>query len=125
MGVKAVPIYEYRCDSCAHELEKIQKMNDDMLVDCPECDEPALKKLISAAAFRLKGSGWYETDFKKDNKRNLAESSSKESNGSATTTDKSSNGVSKKADTSSSQSDVKKSESKPAAKPAANGAKNA
>ena len=79
MGVKAVPIYEYRCDSCAHELEKIQKMNDDMLVDCPECDEPALKKLISAAAFRLKGSGWYETDFKKDNKRNLAESTNKES----------------------------------------------
>jgi putative FmdB family regulatory protein len=125
MGVKAVPIYEYRCDSCAHELEKIQKMNDDMLVDCPECDEPALKKLISAAAFRLKGSGWYETDFKKDNKRNLAESTNKESTSSATANNKSSDSAGKKADTSSSQSDVKKSEPKPAAKSAANGAKNA
>jgi predicted nucleic acid-binding Zn ribbon protein len=100
-------------------------MSDDMLVDCPECDEPALKKLISAAAFRLKGSGWYETDFKKDNKRNLAESSNKESTSSATANNKSSDSAGKKADTSSSQSDVKKSEPKPAAKSAANGAKNA
>ncbi len=69
-----MPIYEYRCTSCAHELEKLQRMSDAKLVDCPACGKPALKRLISAAAFRLKGSGWYETDFKQDNKRNLADS---------------------------------------------------
>jgi len=67
-----MPIYEYRCDACGQELEKLQRMSDEKLVDCPACNEPALKRLVSAAAFRLKGSGWYETDFKKDNKRNLA-----------------------------------------------------
>jgi putative FmdB family regulatory protein len=67
-----MPIYEYRCQSCGHELEKLQKMSDQPLVDCPECGEPALTKLVSAAGFRLKGGGWYETDFKKDNKRNIA-----------------------------------------------------
>lgn len=67
-----MPIYEYRCQSCGHELEKLQKISDQPLVDCPECGKPALTKLISAAGFRLKGGGWYETDFKKDNKRNLA-----------------------------------------------------
>jgi len=69
-----MPIYEYRCESCGEELEKLQRMSDDKLVDCPACGEPALKRLVSAAAFRLKGSGWYETDFKKDNKRNLHDS---------------------------------------------------
>ncbi len=67
-----MPIYEYRCQQCGHELEKLQRMSDAPLVDCPACAKPALKKLISAAAFRLKGSGWYETDFKQDGKRNLA-----------------------------------------------------
>lgn len=67
-----MPIYEYRCQSCGHELEKLQKLSDQPLVDCPECGKPALTKLISAAGFRLKGGGWYETDFKKDNKRNIA-----------------------------------------------------
>jgi len=73
-----VPIYEYQCGACAHHLEKLQKMSADRLVDCPECGQPALKRLVSAAAFRLKGSGWYETDFKQGNKRNLAEDSSKD-----------------------------------------------
>lgn len=67
-----MPIYEYRCQACGHELEKLQKLSDAPLVDCPACGEPALTKLISAAGFRLKGGGWYETDFKKDGKRNLA-----------------------------------------------------
>ena len=67
-----MPIYEYRCQSCGHRLEKLQKISDQPLVDCPECNQPELTKLISAAGFRLKGGGWYETDFKKDNKRNLA-----------------------------------------------------
>ena len=121
-----MPIYEYRCESCAHELEKIQKMSDDMLVDCPQCGQPALKRLISAAAFRLKGSGWYETDFKKDNKRNLAESSGtdtpekttseKDTSDKGASDTKSSGSDSNKADKSSSDSSVKKPDAKPAAK---------
>ncbi len=71
-----MPIYEYRCENCGHELEAMQKMADEPLKDCPECGKPALKKLISAAGFRLKGSGWYETDFKSGKKKNVAESTS-------------------------------------------------
>lgn len=67
-----MPIYAYACKSCEHELDALQKMSDDPLVDCPECGKPALKRLLSAPRFRLKGTGWYETDFKTDNKRNLA-----------------------------------------------------
>lgn len=59
-----MPIYEYACEKCGHELEALQKMSDDPLLKCPSCGEDALQKLISAAGFRLKGSGWYETDFK-------------------------------------------------------------
>lgn len=66
-----MPIYEYRCQKCGNELEALQKISDDPLVDCPECDAPELKKMVSAAAFRLKGGGWYETDFKTGSKKNL------------------------------------------------------
>jgi putative FmdB family regulatory protein len=69
-----MPIYEYECKSCGHELEKLQRMNDPTLTDCPACNEPELKRLVSAAGFRLKGAGWYETDFKKDGKKNLHDS---------------------------------------------------
>lgn len=96
-----MPIYEYRCKACGHELEKLQKLSDAPLVDCPACAEPALSKLVSAAGFRLKGGGWYETDFKKDGKRNLvgdAEGSKKDSA------------------TSDSKSDTKPAESKSEAK---------
>jgi len=74
-----VPIYGYACKNCDHTLDALQKVADAPLVDCPECGEPALKRLLSAPRFRLKGQGWYETDFKKDNQRNLAgeESSAK------------------------------------------------
>ncbi len=71
-----MPIYEYQCQSCGHQLEAIQKFSDDPLKDCPACGKPQLEKLISASAFRLGGSGWYETDFKTGNKRNLAGDSS-------------------------------------------------
>ncbi len=74
-----MPIYEYRCDACGHEMEAMQKMADDPLTECPECREPALKKLVSAAGFRLSGSGWYETDFKSGNKKNLVDSGKSES----------------------------------------------
>ncbi|MDH5545738.1 MAG: zinc ribbon domain-containing protein [Gammaproteobacteria bacterium] len=72
-----MPIYEYECKKCGHTLEAIQKMSDAPLVDCPECGDAALKKLISAAGFRLKGGGWYETDFKSGSKKNIAGDKSK------------------------------------------------
>jgi putative FmdB family regulatory protein len=59
-----MPIYEYRCQACGHTFETIQKLSDEPLRECPECGAVQLKKLVSAAGFQLKGSGWYETDFK-------------------------------------------------------------
>jgi putative FmdB family regulatory protein len=59
-----MPIYEYQCKACGHTFDTIQTFSEEPLTDCPVCKEPALKKLVSAAAFHLKGSGWYVTDFK-------------------------------------------------------------
>lgn len=73
-----MPIYEYRCEACGHELEAMQKMSDAALTECPECAKPALKKMISAAGFRLKGQGWYETDFKSGKQKNLHSADNKE-----------------------------------------------
>jgi putative FmdB family regulatory protein len=67
-----MPIYEYACENCGHSLDELQKISDDPLVDCPECGKPQLRRLLSAPRFRLKGEGWYETDFKKDKQRNLS-----------------------------------------------------
>jgi len=67
-----MPIYEYQCQSCGKELEVLQKISDAPLTECPECGKASLQKKVSAAAFRLKGGGWYETDFKTGNKKNLA-----------------------------------------------------
>lgn len=78
-----MPIYEYKCAQCGHRLEAIQKMSDDPLTDCPACGRAELKRLLSAAGFQLKGSGWYATDFKnngrkKDQKTDTGEKSSTE-----------------------------------------------
>lgn len=59
-----MPIYEYRCKKCHHEFEVMQRMADDPLKDCPQCAEQSLEKLISHSSFQLKGTGWYQTDFK-------------------------------------------------------------
>ena len=67
-----MPIYEYQCQDCGKALEALQKISDEPLRDCPECGESALKKKVSAAAFRLKGGGWYETDFKTGDRKNIA-----------------------------------------------------
>lgn len=67
-----MPIYEYECKACGHYLEKLQKVSAAPLTDCPVCEQPELSRLISAAGFRLAGSGWYETDFKTGGKKNLA-----------------------------------------------------
>jgi len=76
-----MPFYEYRCENCGHEMEALQKISDAPLLYCPECEQAALKKLVSAAGFRLKGSGWYETDFKGGNKKNLHDSGEKKGGG--------------------------------------------
>lgn len=59
-----MPIYEYKCKSCGHEFELLQKMSDDPIKVCPECKKDDVQKLISTPDFHLKGTGWYETDFK-------------------------------------------------------------
>jgi putative FmdB family regulatory protein len=74
-----MPIYEYQCQSCGHDLEKLQRIDDQPLKDCPDCGEAELRRLVSAAGFRLKGAGWYETDFKKGEKKNLHDSASAKS----------------------------------------------
>jgi putative FmdB family regulatory protein len=68
-----MPIYEYQCGACGHAFETLQKVSDSPLMECPDCGQRALKKLISAPAFRLKGGGWYETDFKTGKKKNVAQ----------------------------------------------------
>lgn len=97
-----MPIYAYQCQACENVHEALQKMSDEPLTTCPECDAQALKKLVSAPRFRLAGGGWYETDFKKDNQRNLAKSdsgseASTSSSSSNTSTKSSDNATSKKA----------------------------
>src|SRR5580698_11472367 len=70
-----MPFYEDQCKSCGHELEAMQKVSDTPLKKCPHCGKTQLQRLMSAPVFRLKGAGWYETDFKgdKDKQRNLAD----------------------------------------------------
>jgi len=70
-----MPFYEYQCENCGHDVEVMQKITDSPLKKCPACGKSGLKRLMSAPVFRLKGSGWYETDFKsdQDSKRNLAD----------------------------------------------------
>ena len=107
-----MPIYEYVCDNCGHYLEALQKLSDEPLVFCPECGDAALRKQVSAAAFRLKGTGWYETDFKNSDKKKPADNAekvkkeSKSSSGSSNDSGSSSgsSGSSEKQDNSSSAS---------------------
>ncbi len=91
-----MPIYEYVCNQCGHALEALQKISEAPLRDCPACDRDALKKKISAPGFRLSGSGWYETDFKSNNQKNLSKGDSADS-GSSSSTDKPAGGESAKA----------------------------
>tara|TARA_B100000795_G_scaffold267958_1_gene253870 strand:+ start:2686 stop:2979 length:294 start_codon:yes stop_codon:yes gene_type:complete len=81
-----MPIYDYKCSECDHQFEVIQKFSDEPLKKCPECNLNTVSKMVSAPSFRLKGAGWYETDFKTGTKKNIAsndkknESSSKKDN---------------------------------------------
>lgn len=105
-----MPIYEYQCKACGHTFDTIQSFSEEALTDCPVCKEPALKKLISASAFHLKGSGWYVTDFK--NPPAKADSSEK------TKTEDASKAVEANKDTSKETSKDTKTTDTPAAKPA-------
>jgi putative FmdB family regulatory protein len=115
-----MPIYEYRCGSCSHELEALQKISDSPLRKCPACGKLTLRRLISAPVFRLKGGGWYETDFKGDGdkKRNLVETSHSESS-SSESSDGSKSADSAKSDASAKAEGAAQETKKPAEKPAA------
>ena len=67
-----MPIYAFACDACGHEFDRLQKLSDPDPDACPACGKPAVRRKVTAPSFRLAGGGWYETDFKKDGKRNLA-----------------------------------------------------
>jgi putative FmdB family regulatory protein len=107
----AMPIYEYRCSSCGHELEALQKLSEPPLVSCPACAKDTLVKLVSAAGFQLKGSGWYATDFKGSGAKPAGKSGDGDAKSDAS---KSESGSAKAADT--------KSDAASPAKPAASGA---
>jgi putative FmdB family regulatory protein len=106
-----MPIYEYQCQECGEELEALQKLSDEPLEDCPECGKSALKKKVSAAAFRLKGGGWYETDFKTGDKKNLAGSDGGTSDSSGQSGNSAGEKKSSSSDSSSSSSGAAKSDS--------------
>ena len=109
----AMPIYEYCCRECGHSLEVIQKLADAPLTDCPVCSRPTLKKQVSAPSFRLSGGGWYETDFKTGDKKNIAGEKA----------DGAGKGAAQSEQGGSSGKNEKKSESKPASPPASESAK--
>ena len=115
-----LPIYEYACIACQHEFETIQKISESPLTECPECGKPKLRKKVSAAGFRLKGGGWYETDFKSGKKKNVhgdaAESSSAKSASGGSSPDSGSKSESKSSDGKSSGSDSKSSSESSASK---------
>jgi putative FmdB family regulatory protein len=71
-----MPIYDYKCSNCGHQTEVIQKFSDKPKTLCPNCNKESLIKMISAPSFRLKGGGWYETDFKTGKKKNISSNES-------------------------------------------------
>jgi putative FmdB family regulatory protein len=101
-----MPIYEYRCDKCGHQEDHLQKISEPVLTTCPSCGKKAYKKLLSAAGFQLKGSGWYATDFKSTSKKAADKTAQAEAKPDA------------KAETKTEAKSETKTESKPAAKPA-------
>jgi putative FmdB family regulatory protein len=129
-----MPIYEYRCGSCGHQQEFLQKVGDAPITVCTECGKPTFSKMVTAAGFQLKGSGWYATDFKNSGSKPAAKEAAKEAAkpdakdsaaASAPSEAKSDTSSSAKADAPAASSDTKseaKSETKSAGdKPASTG----
>jgi putative FmdB family regulatory protein len=118
-----MPFYEYECPHCGYDEEVLQRINDKPLTKCPTCGKKGLKKLMSAPVFRLKGSGWYETDFKgdKENKRNLAGADKEEAKTEAKADSKTDSKADSKADAKpeAAKPPAAKSEKSEPAKPAA------
>jgi len=90
-----MPIYPYVCTACGHEFDALQKISEDPLTECPECGQATLRKRLAAPAFQLKGTGWYETDFKHGSKAKQSTDQDKSKDGnkaseSSTGSDKSS-----------------------------------
>jgi putative FmdB family regulatory protein len=117
-----MPFYEYQCSACGEQTEVMQKISDKPLRKCPECGKNTLVKLISAPVFRLKGSGWYETDFKSENdkKRNLA---GDESTGESKSSDQPADKTAAKSADKPAEKSADKSAEKSADKPATKSAK--
>ena len=80
-----MPIYEYQCEGCGHQFDIIQKISDEKLTLCEECNQHKLRKLVTSAGFKLKGTGWYETDFKTGKKKNISSNESSKSDKSTET----------------------------------------
>ena len=74
-----MPIYEYKCSKCEHQFEMIQRFSDNPIEICPACNKKTVQKLVSAPSFRLKGGGWYETDFKTGSKKNIVDTKDEKS----------------------------------------------
>jgi len=104
-----MPFYEYRCSACGHELEVLQKISDELLVDCPSCGKATLSKLVSAAGFQLKGSGWYVTDFRDGNKGKKDKDESKPTDGAKSESGTTSSGDKSSGDSTASKKDAGKS----------------
>ena len=102
-----MPIYAYRCGECGHELDTLQKISEPALRDCPSCGKPALAKTVTAAGFQLKGSGWYQTDFRSGSKPAATKDAASDGATDATRSET-------KGDTSSSKGDGSSTESAPA-----------
>ena len=115
-----MPIYEYACQKCGHEFDALQKVSDGPLKKCPECGALRLRRLVSAPQFRLKGTGWYETDFKQDNKKRLHDAGDGKPAAEASAGDKAeTKAASDKTDTTDKPDKKEKKEKKPPATPAA------
>lgn len=87
-----MPIYEYQCAACGHEAEVFQRMSDPDETHCPQCGKPDFQRMISAAGFRLKGGGWYETDFKSGNKKNVVDTGKSDGGGGSDSSSKKESG---------------------------------
>ncbi len=119
-----MPIYEYQCEGCEYEFEQLQRMSEPPLTQCPSCGKDLLKKKISAVAFRLKGGGWYETDFKSGDKKNVASSSDSGGESTSSSESKSETKSSSPTAAASSTDSSTKSSSDSADKSTKKGAKN-
>ena len=108
-----MPIYAFECTGCGHHFERLQRLADADPSQCPECESSKVRRQLTAPSFRLAGGGWYETDFKKDGKRNLAEKAEAPKSDSP------------KSDSPAKEGGAAKPEAKPEAKPAAEAPKPA